>query len=188
MRNIYIDLGAYNGDSVLSFMQWCNLIDKAPWEIYAFEPNPRMKETLEILAKERPNMSVWPHAAWTAMESIKMTIRPEDRPLGSTVMHNKIDWGQGVVTNVPAMDMAFWLVTHVEPGDQVIMKMDIEGAEFPVLDHLIKTGAINLITTLLIEWHDGKLKSMDGSTDYGVERKRIESEIIRAGVNLEYWT
>lgn len=32
-------------------------------------------------------------------------------------------------------------------------KMDIEGAEFDVLEHLISTGRAGLLDLLLVEWH-----------------------------------
>jgi hypothetical protein len=39
----------------------------------------------------------------------------------------------------------------VKPGD--IVKMDVEGAEYPLIRHLIETGADKKLERLLVEWH-----------------------------------
>ena len=51
---------------------------------------------------------------------------------------------------VSCFDLASWLLRVRE---RVILKMDIEGAEYTLLPRLIETGAIALIDLLLIEWH-----------------------------------
>jgi hypothetical protein len=53
-------------------------------------------------------------------------------------------------TKVLCFDFARWL--H-EMGERVTVKMDIEGAEFPLLEHMIFTDAIRWVDLLLIEWH-----------------------------------
>lgn len=39
-------------------------------------------------------------------------------------------------------------------GEVDLLKMDIEGAEFPVLSHLFETGAINRVKRIAVELHD----------------------------------
>jgi hypothetical protein len=36
----------------------------------------------------------------------------------------------------------------------IIVKLDIEGAEYEVIESLLESGAINRINELFIEWHD----------------------------------
>ena len=59
---------------------------------------------------------------------------------------------------VECFDLAAWLYEmgdqhRLLPGDHVVVKMDVEGAEYTLLHHLMKTGAIGVIDLLLIEWH-----------------------------------
>jgi FkbM family methyltransferase len=56
--------------------------------------------------------------------------------------------------DVVAMDFAKWLPTVARPVDYVYVKLDIEGAEFAVLERLMETGAIHLIDELSIEFHE----------------------------------
>ncbi|NNC50944.1 MAG: FkbM family methyltransferase [Flaviramulus sp.] len=39
-------------------------------------------------------------------------------------------------------------------GKKVVIKMDCEGGEYEILENLYKTGTINNIDILLLEWHD----------------------------------
>jgi FkbM family methyltransferase len=73
---------------------------------------------------------------------------------GKVCSKNPIDYAHG--RSVPAIDFAAWLRRTVRAGDEVTVKMDIEGAEFVVLPHLLRTGALSLIRTLWIEWHDDR--------------------------------
>jgi hypothetical protein len=37
------------------------------------------------------------------------------------------------------------------------VKVDVEGAEFPILEHLHEQGTDALVAELLVEWHDEKM-------------------------------
>lgn len=52
---------------------------------------------------------------------------------------------------VPCFDLARWLQRF--DGDNLIVKLDCEGAEYQLLPALRATGADLLIHTLLVEWH-----------------------------------
>jgi FkbM family methyltransferase len=58
----------------------------------------------------------------------------------------KID--QTGIDKVPAIDLATALPAHVD-----LLKMDIEGAEFAVLHHLLDAGAVGKIANLAVEFH-----------------------------------
>jgi hypothetical protein len=54
---------------------------------------------------------------------------------------------------VVAVDFASWLASVAVPSDYVFLKLDIGGAEFAVLEQLMKTGAIHLIDEISIAFH-----------------------------------
>ena len=57
--------------------------------------------------------------------------------------------------DVPAIDLGSFLGEHTTPDDFVLMKMDIEGAEFAVVPSLISSGAACLIDEMYLECHSG---------------------------------
>jgi len=55
------------------------------------------------------------------------------------------------------IDFASWLARTVSRFDYVVCKMDIEGAEFNVIPHLISRGVITLIDELFLECHSEEM-------------------------------
>jgi hypothetical protein len=56
-------------------------------------------------------------------------------------------------------------------GWDVVVKMDIEGAEFPILEKMIDDGTDLLTTLLLVEWHDGVMEG------FGTKKRRLLERI-----------
>lgn len=54
-----------------------------------------------------------------------------------------------------AVDLADFLKRRAAADDFVLIKMDIEGAEYVVVPHLIATGAACLIDEVYLECHTG---------------------------------
>lgn len=53
---------------------------------------------------------------------------------------------------VPCFDLTALIVALA--GQNIVLKLDVEGAEFKLLEHLLVTGVSGRIGRLLIEWHD----------------------------------
>ena len=78
----------------------------------------------------------------------------------STVLPGKVTYAQygwppidyANPTRVPCFDFGQWL-SCVGTGAAITIKMDIEGAKYPVLEDMIDTGAIDLVDDLFCEWH-----------------------------------
>ena len=66
-------------------------------------------------------------------------------------------------------------------NDDIVVKMDIEGAEFRVLRHLIKTGAISRISAIDVEWHDF------GNFRLRILKKYLKYRIRKLGILIEEW-
>ncbi len=83
----------------------------------------------------------------------------------------------GKERTVPCFDFSAWL--RRLNSSKVIVKMDIEGAELPVLEKVIKNGTDDRISLLLLEWHDQFFNDT-----YVVRRAAVE-EFLRCPV--EAW-
>eukprot|EP00662_Eupelagonemidae_sp_cell21_P057933 gene57933-biopygen21606 len=51
------------------------------------------------------------------------------------------------------VDFAAWLRARVTAADFVVVKMDVEGAEFALLDRMLGNGALGLVDELFLECH-----------------------------------
>jgi len=73
-------------------------------------------------------------------------------------IHNHIE--------VECIDFGRWLKETFDDNDYVAVRMDIEGAEFEVLNHIIEDGSINRIGKLLVEFHHRKYPNIASEEDY----------------------
>ena len=72
--------------------------------------------------------------------------------------------GQVHVT-VPTVNIIQLIAENTIPGDQVTVKMDIEGAEWDILPCLADSPAAGLIDQLLVEYHPINLGAVGTSED-----------------------
>jgi len=150
---VFIDLGAYRGATIGSFRRSRAFVE-GQTAIYAWECNPHLADV-----DYGEGVTVVRAAAWVADGELPFYIsrvRPE-KVQGSSVCKNKrtgnLDVENPVV--VQTIDFARWL-GQFAAVDHVVVKMNIEGAEYDVLEHLCDTQAIRLIDVLHVQWHWNK--------------------------------
>ncbi|MER7724680.1 FkbM family methyltransferase [Streptomyces sp. NPDC096323] len=162
MRKVFIDCGTNLGIVLSRFIH-----ELPDHDFYAFEPNkdllPAIHREVERAAHS-PRVEVSHGAVWTHDGVIDLFLGHHE---SSTVMPGKrvppvydqqIDYDSPVP--VPAIDFSAWLRQTVAPDDHVVVKMDIEGAEYPVLTKLVADGTIGLISVLYVEWHYDRFPAM----------------------------
>ncbi len=87
-------------------------------------------------------------AAWVNDGTVKFSGAGDE----ATVVRSSNAWN-GSERTVPCFDFSKWLSRlHTL---KVIVKMDIEGAELPILEKIIEDGTDDRISLLILEWHDG---------------------------------
>ena len=159
--HVFIDCGAYKGNAIRKFMA---STDKA-WRIHAFEPNTHIK-------RDYPNGTiVHNEAVWIEDGVIPFYFSTKGyKRSSSSAMKNKTsgNLNHKKPEIVPCIDFSKWLLHNFE-DDNIVLKMDIEGAEYQVLRKMLNDGSISLINTLYIEFHAHKI-DMD---------KEIQRQLIR---------
>lgn len=180
----FIDLGAYTGDTVREFQNWVQLIDKPEnWTVHSFEPNPNLHDQMIRVSRDYNNVIFDNSAAWIADGFIEFAADQSDTPMGSTVMQGKhAIWDISPRMRVKCFDFSQWLKKTFNENDHVIVKMDIEGAEFPVLEKMIKDHSITIPKLLLVEFHANKVR--DYTTD---NKNELIERVHKAGGNLKQW-
>ena len=67
------------------------------------------------------------------------------------------------------------------PRDFVVVKMDVEGAEYEIIPHMVEMSAWTVVDHLLVEWHD----FVPGDGALRRERAKAAAEKLKAeGVNM----
>lgn len=146
-RYVFIDGGANVGQTILAFEK-STLYSKHPWSIVSFEPNP------ELIARipRRPNLTVRQEAIWTADTELEFQFSPAET-LGGSVVDSVVKFPEMKNVKVRAIDFGKWLRATYRKEDVVYVKFDIEGAEYPVIEQMLRDGSMTWIDRFYIEFH-----------------------------------
>lgn len=157
--SVVIDIGAFRGHVAQEF------VDLYDCTIHAFEPNPLFYGDLEQRFADNPKVSTYEVGLGGADAVLAM----EQRGLGSTV------YGAND-SSVDTVDVRIRDIATVldELGYDRIdyLKINIEGAEYDLLDRLIESGWITRTRYLLIQFHEWY-------ADAHVRRWKIRRELRR---------
>ena len=104
-----------------------------------------------------------PKAIWTYTGNIDFYPGTKGTSFSGTLMKNKTTGGIDSTgsTVIECIDFGEWIKTMFDINDYIILKLDIEGGEYDVLEKMIKDGSVKYINKLYIEWHFSKLIGFD---------------------------
>jgi len=154
---VLIDCGFYKGNISRKYLE------RHPKLVcYAFEPNDLLLEDSQPVREkyaDRLHFSdriVWvnddqPRQLWLASNSDMQ---------GSSVYKTKKRVSRKSVTK-QTVDLSRFIRDTVSDDDYLILKMDIEGAEYEVLLKMIKDGTLKMVDELIVEFHAGKIRNRD---------------------------
>lgn len=161
MRKIFIDLGAHKGDTVKAFK---GMDEYSPdFELFAFEPNPNSKIHKKA---EKYGVTVFQKAAWIEDGVMPFYTNPKHLDCqGGTLLKEKTSGGldKNHPLMVETVDIGKWIKDNFASTDTIILKMDIEGAEYKVLSKMVDDGSIAYIDKLYIETHYNRIGFTEGA-------------------------
>lgn len=147
---VVVDLGC--GHAELGLDSISLLVDRfKPEWLYGFDPHPSVERSAH-----RVNgcpVFIDPKAAWLYDGVVDLIVDGHASCLvedGLPLLHDSWRQHPQETIEVPCFDFAAWLRATVYP---VVLKMDIEGAEGPLLKHILATGADKNVAHLIVEWH-----------------------------------
>ena len=154
--DVVVDIGCVsyaNEDSIQTLIKRFS-----PTVLFGFDPHPAMREgvgqvngTTVITARK---------AAWTQDGFCGLVINGNCTHLDDA----------GSAAAVRTFDLANWMM--LLPDAKVVLKIDAEGAEYPLLTDLLERGAMDNVTRLIVEWHTGEY-----ANGYESDREAILSQI-----------
>jgi FkbM family methyltransferase len=155
MKKIFIDGGARIGESIEVLLE--KREDLKGCDVYLFECNPSHIPTLEEIknTKKEFNFIVKNEALWVEdIEKDFFISIDQWGDLGCTLLSNKrerLDLENPL--RVKCIDITN-LLNEFDDNDYVVLKLDIEGAEYEVLRHMLNNNSIEKINELYVEFHD----------------------------------
>lgn len=160
-------------------------------EIYLFEANPYFNTAL-VEAKERYDalrikVNIFPSTVVDVKDGTRTffldSVNTDNDFWGSSTHANHPDAvaSNSNGTELSAINISRWLLMNTLPRDFVVVKMDIEGAEYEVIPHMAEMSVWTVVDHLFVEWHPGVLEDKA----YSEERVKVAQEVLIArGVNM----
>jgi FkbM family methyltransferase len=210
-RRGVIDLGANDGRGLAVLKQ---LPPAAATVVVAFEFNAGFGPVLRNMLARLPNGELQQAAAWTHGQGVDVELQMPGRPSAprrsDSIERPDNATGSSVVVggealnrrskcaaaawcsagsrreHVPSLDLAAWLKRRFCVADLLVVKLDIEGGEWELLDHLTRSGAAQLIDHLAVEWHLGQRarRLSKERTRLKAWQSQIEARLAQAGVRM----
>lgn len=162
MRKFFIDCGAWTGCSI-------NYIKEhyPDFKIYSFEPLP---ENLMKLEKYDDivlfNKAVWDSNGFTKF----FKGLSESGSLYGNKKTGNVDKNDYIT--VETIDLSQWIKDNFHKDDYIVLKLNVEGAEYKILDKMYRDGTLDMISEYYVQWHWNKI---DYPKD---EHDRISSMIL----------
>ena len=192
--NIFIDCGTHLFEGFQEVAE-IHKIDSS-WRCFAFEADPSSfmdaQDTYASLVGGGLNISFFNKAVWTHDGVVRMNSCLNDN-LGSNILADPPTWDsewnhdfvykQGDDT-VESIDLSQFIRSIASARDFLVIKMDIEGAEFAVLESMILTGACQLVDVLYCEFHERFFADIN---QYSQLREQYVSSLAKNGVSVNQW-
>jgi FkbM family methyltransferase len=175
---LFIDCGAHCGESILRAKHQFG----ADTKVISFEPVPYFAREIGIIWENDESVDVVNAAVWIedGIKEFQISTAITD---GSSLMTEPVKEGQeeylGIKVNT--FDFSNFLKQFKEKNFKLIVKFDIEGAEYHVLNKLIDDGTITYIDELWGEWHEVK------TDEQRIHQEKIFNYLEKNNISFNTW-
>ena len=175
--SVVIDIGANYGEVE-------KVLSEIGCKIYAFEPHPVFFSRLKQQYGDNPNIVLSDSAIWKKDEQRNFYFKRSASALngGATLMEEKtniVDLNLNIT--VECLDIS--RLVHSIDKDIDVLKMDVEGAEYEILERLIETDSYKKIKSIYFEDHSRKMPS---NRFKNLKRQVLES-CNKKNIDLYWW-
>ena len=151
MRKVFLDCGGHKATSVKMFHKYYP--NAKQYEVHSFEANPHLHKFFKGEKTKLHKKAVWTHNG-----EVKFWIGRNALNQSATVIEGKTtgNFRKKPIT-VSCINFSQWIYDNFKQDDYIVLKLDIEGAEYDVLEQMIEEDSISYINALYIDWHYTKI-------------------------------
>jgi len=183
-EDLVLDCGANIGDVTAVLAQ-------TGAQVHAFEPDPYCFDKLTKRFKGAANVSLHNVAVGTTDGVIQLMRADnfDENPRGASVKSTTISGGRKIdeedTIEVELMSLPAFIAEKTNGGREIaFLKMDIEGAELELLEHMQVSGQFEVIRLTVAETHEHKFKYL--RERFKKLRSDIAAEYPETKVNLDW--
>jgi FkbM family methyltransferase len=165
-EKIFIDCGANMGQSVDNFIEkWTDCKD---YTILSYEANPRLASYFDRFANLK-NFKFKQEAIWIYDGVIDFYLCNSGNA-SSSIIGTKLTGNLDKhPTTVKCVDIDR-IIRQYSKEDSVLLKIDIEGAEYELLEYMLAKNTFELVDRLYIEFHNGKVHKTKEDDKYLLDK------------------
>ena len=146
---VVLDVGAFEGEWTTRILERAARLGPASLHIHAFEPVPVAARSFRANLGDRPDVVLHPFglAGRDRVEALSISL------LGSSIFQNERDPASLAIRDVELRDVA-GLLTELGVDRIDLVKINIEGGEFELIDRLHETGWLARTGTVIVQFHE----------------------------------
>lgn len=192
-KGLFLDLGSNVGQGFEFFRQ---RFSSKYFDYELFEPNPNCLPYLYKIKEALPDHRILIHNEAVGLEDGFMTFyglsESEGGKLsqgGSILKEHNSSWyesKQATTIRVPSINFSDLLLEKSKHYNLIVIKMDIESAEYDVLEDLLKKGLFSNIYAIFCEFHS-QYMAPEQRAVYQQKEERIKSEIKKTPCSFVLW-
>ena len=160
----FIDCGANTGQSV----KWA--IQKYGKKIFKIDSFERLTKNYKTLVEnctkyttdlnlrnninEAIEINLHKYGVWVEDGTVPFFIDPDEAKTGSSLFNRKFRaYGSSETENIKVINLAEWIKQNVSDKNFNVLKLDIEGAEYVVINQLLNKKLHDIIDEWYVEFH-----------------------------------
>ena len=137
-KDIVLDVGGFEG-------QWASdIFSRYLCTIHVFEPVPHFADTIRKRFASNPNIHVHEMALGASNKKLSICI---DGDASSTIVSGE----QSIDVSVRCF---YDIINKYEWDDIALMKINIEGGEYELIEHMIESQMISRVRNIQVQFHD----------------------------------
>ncbi len=152
-KKLFIDCGGYDGCSAIKF-----LLQNPEYDVITFEPNPELWDYY----KDIPSRLI--RKVVSDVDGItEIVLDPIDGD-GSSIIKSKlidatlkIENSECPIIKVKSVDLSKYIKKQSLEYSEIVLKLDVEGAEYLIFNRMLADDTLRYIKTLYIEFHYQKI-------------------------------
>ena len=179
-EDLVIDCGANLG-------KFTQLLAARGATVHAFEPDPYTFSRLCENTSHLPNVVCHNKAVGVGQAKVKLyrtpdfDVSPDAASISSSVFPDKLNVAEDNYVEVEQIDF----VSFIKDLDRRVrvLKIDIEGAEGPLVEHMIETGSLDTTDITFAETHDTRIPALAERT---AKLRKTAEESFRGKLHLDW--
>ena len=171
-RKVFVDIGAHLGESVRRFYR--EMDDAGEYEIYCFEPDMETFKHLDKMVGHIKNVTLINACASSGDGMMSFFQGQANQNEGGTAVKGKLTGGvqYDKPVKVDSVDFVRWFESV--KGGYNIVKVNIEGGEYDLMEHMLANGMTGDINKLFVQLHAHKF-------EHGPQRQRFHQ------IEAKFW-